>query len=185
MFKKKLFSKRRSLQRTFHLSVLMCGSLDGVEWEKTGGPFSKRNCENNHGFDIEFVKSALCRNRTCHRQLRRLLLYPTELRMPPFWCCSKNVIKKKMCFNFNFKKTSFFWNWNWRGRAFSCGFFSLARYRTWTDTPDKTGTDFKSVVYTNFTKWAVFQNHGFGTGGRKKPPFSFFAHARSKNRVHF
>ena len=28
-----------------------------------------------------FEKSALCRNRTCHRQLRRLLLYPTELRM--------------------------------------------------------------------------------------------------------
>ncbi len=30
----------------------------------------------------------------------------------------------------------------------------IAHYRTWTDTPKKEGTDFKSVVYTNFTKWA-------------------------------
>lgn len=60
--------------------------------KKTGGPFSKTNFENNHGFDIEFVKSALCRNRTCHRQLRRLLLYPTELRMLPFWCSSKTKV---------------------------------------------------------------------------------------------
>ena len=44
--------------------------------------FSKKNWKSERKDKTPYLeKSALCRNRTCHRQLRRLLLYPTELRM--------------------------------------------------------------------------------------------------------